>query len=405
MNMKGGYSFDDYESLVKEKKANITEFLTLRTLLKIGLDSDAVTDSDFPSTDELFKDKDGNTLENISVYNGINRSIFRKGVALTSKALQQKSMGRDPYDKLWDEHGIAQVVSAFGFVFGSISLIAGAVMVGKTSKELNRLMDIVNSPLVHGDGYPWEFEIGVLDQFEAEQGIQSLKPVNTAGKWLMGIGGALIIAAAVLQGYELYKHYHRDFSIIPRMIVDEADIVSYTTDDKGNQQKNINFDHFDYYEIVRCNRQEIGIHKNAQNGVSDYQSWGCGDFADLNADVGIQWLALYVNKAGEKGKPILADLLTLLSGKNSEKMPSDCNGNLHMFTFENAVKLDDEAYSYRDTDGMYFYWKTDEAAYTASAFNGGYLALAGIGGLALGILGTTLVLLPKIKKKKEEEAA
>lgn len=30
---------------------------------------------------------------------------------------------------------------------------------------------------------------------------------------------------------------------------------------------------------------------------------------------------------------------------------------------------------------------------------------AGIGGLELGILGTTLVMIPKLKKKKEEEAA
>lgn len=37
--------------------------------------------------------------------------------------------------------------------------------------------------------------------------------------------------------------------------------------------------------------------------------------------------------------------------------------------------------------------------------SGGTLALAGIGGLALGILGTTLVMIPKLKKKKEEEAA
>ncbi len=30
---------------------------------------------------------------------------------------------------------------------------------------------------------------------------------------------------------------------------------------------------------------------------------------------------------------------------------------------------------------------------------------AGFGGLALGILGTTLVMLPKLKKRKEEESA
>ena len=68
------------------------------------------------------------------------------------------------------------------------------------------------------------------------------------------------------------------------------------------------------------------IHKNAQNGVSDYKSWGCGDAADINADVGKQWLAMYVNRSSAKGDPILADTLTLQKG--SDKKPDNCNGCL-----------------------------------------------------------------------------
>lgn len=79
----------------------------------------------------------------------------------------------------------------------------------------------------------------------------------------------------------------------------------------------IDFNRFAYYEVVKCNRQKIGLHKSAQGGVEDYNSWGCGDAADLNA---------------------------------------------------------------------------------------GYLALAAIGGLALGIVGTTAVMLPKLRKKKAEVA-
>ena len=81
-----------------------------------------------------------------------------------------------------------------------------------------------------------------------------------------------------------------------------------------------------------------------------------------------------------------------------------------MFCYTNAQKLDDTRYSYRDdNEGMYLYWKGDAnalagASATASAFNAGTLALAGIGGIALGILGTTLVMFPKLKKKKEEAA-
>ena len=80
-----------------------------------------------------------------------------------------------------------------------------------------------------------------------------------------------------------------------------------------------------------------------------------------------------------------------------------------MFGYKNPVKLDNsKVYCYReDLNGMYLYWKGDEnaltASTTASAFNAGYLALAGIGGLAIGILGTVLVM-TKGRKKKEEAA-
>ena len=240
---------------------------------------------------------------------------------------------------------------------------------------------------------------------------------------MMGIGGALMIVAAVLKGVQIYEYYHRTFTQIPNMIVDEADIVSYTTNDEGEEVKIITFDQFAYYDVVKCNRQEIGIHTNAQDGVKDYKEWGCGDAADINADVGKQWLALYVNRSEAKGSPILADSLLLRTGKEeiekakaagkstdkaeleAAKMPEGYNGCLHMFMEENPVLIDNETYSYRsDNKGMYLYWKGDEAAFTSSSFvTGGYIALSGIGGLALGIFGATLVLAPK--KKKEQEPA
>ena len=47
---------------------------------------------------------------------------------------------------------------------------------------------------------------------------------------------------------------------------------------------------------------------------------------------------------------------------------------------------------------MYLFWKSDTNAFTASTFSKGYIALAAVGGLAAGILGTTVVLVPKRKK-------
>ena len=115
-----------------------------------------------------------------------------------------------------------------------------------------------------------------------------------------------------------------------------------------------------------------------------------------------------MNRAGEKGKPILASTFVIQKGPEGSKAPADHDGSLHMFTYTAPMQLDDTAYCYRDdNDGLYLFWQTDANAYApaaASAFGGGTLALVGIGGLALGILGTTLVMLPKRKKKEEETA-
>ena len=449
-------------------------FINLSTLLKLGMNNDAVIEADFPSVSSMFKDDNDKNLESISIYSGINRAIFRKGVALTSNALMQKSLGKDPYEQLWDMGGLIDIISYSAFGIGAVSMAVGIGMsvraaqaaleagtivtqefidaqelVSNLTRQLTKAQNLLKGQMsviansaealkninISTDITTFSLKADVekltaqLDEAQkaleqAQKSNKSAAPssvgkMSMAGKWLMGIGGALMIAAAALKGVQIYKYYHRDFTMIPVMIVDESDIVSYTTDKNGKQVKLINFDQFAYYEAVKCNRQEIGIHTNAQNGVSDYKSWGCGDAADINADVGKQWLAMYVNRSSSKGDPILSDTLTLQKG--SDKKPDNCNGCLHFFTFENAAKLDDTAYCYRDDNkGMYLFWKGDETAFaeststganttdkpasTASTFNAGYLALAGIGGLALGILGTTIVLMPKLKKKKEQAA-
>ncbi|WP_407386037.1 hypothetical protein [Ruminococcus sp.] len=415
------------------------EFVTLSTLLKLGGDSDSVMESDFPSVDEVFKNSKNEKLDSISIYSGLNRAIFRKGVALTSKALMQKNMGKDPYDKIWDESGLVSIVSYAGMGIGAVTMITGIInynVAPKLWKEARHALDVrydevggakdiiaentekYQKALEAGDlakadsaqssikEWTDQLEVWEKDLADAKSYAKSVIRMERSGRWLMGIGGALMILSAVLKGVQIAQYYKRDFTAIPTMIVDEADIVTYSTDSKGNQVKNIEFDQFAYYEVVKCNRQEVGIHTNAQDGVDKYKEWGCGDAADLNADIGKQWLAMYVNRSSAKGSPILADSLKLQKGKEGSKAPSNYNGCLHMFTFENPVKIDDTAYSFRDdNEGMYLFWKGDENALsaTASTFSGGNLALVGIGGLALGILGTTLVFLPKLKKKKKEE--
>ena len=415
------------------------DFLPLSTLLRMALDSDSVLETDFPSTDEVFKNSKGEKLESISIYSGINRAIFREGVALTNEAMVEKNMGNDPYGDIWDPRGIVDIVSYSSLCVGAVSLVAGVVMTVRTAAPLssavaatssamtefltaqaaynkwNNLIELVgrrfvnNNDLAKLDVLAKELQ-QATDKLTAAQTKQAaITRVSTAGKWMMGIGGALMIAFAVLKGVQMYMYYHVDFSRIPVMIVDEADIVTTVKGEDGTEITLTNFDQFVYYDVVKCNRQEKGLSPSAQTNVDKYKEWGCGDAADINGDVGQEWVAMYVNRSPKKGNPILADSLVLKQGKDSEKTPADCNGFLHMFTINDAFKIDNDNYSYSDNDGMYLYWKGDENAFadgasaTASAFNAGYMALAGIGGLGIGILGTALVM-SKSRKKKEETA-
>ena len=457
-------------ALSKGQRASL-EFLNLSVLLRLGVSSDAVSEVDFPSVDTMFKDEKDKAVGSISIYSGINRAIFRKGVALTSKTLQQKALGNDPYGDIWDEGGIVDIISYSSFAVGAVSMVAGigmfirgaqataasaasaaaaaakaAEQIPKLEKALNLAKSMLNTSIVNanaaGAANTWQTQgiisLGMEKVHKAGMALDKAKTaannttgtiskLSTAGKWMMGIGGALMVLAAVMKAVQMYEYYNRTFTQIPVMIVDEADIVSYVTDENGKTvlgtdgkpKKIITFDQFAYYEVVKCNRQQVGLAKSAQGGVDRYVEWGCGDAADLNADIGTQWLAMYVNRSTAKGDPIIADSLTLRTGvqekKNGKeateaaKKPDGYTGALHMFGFENAQKLDDTQFCYReDNEGMYLYWKGDADAFpaaTASAFNGGYMALTGIGGLALGIAGTALFTGRKRKKEEEEPTA
>ncbi|MBR0509865.1 MAG: hypothetical protein IJJ85_07075, partial [Clostridia bacterium] len=322
------YYGDKYEyfaplaAVLSDGQRAALEFLSLSTLLKLGLNSDAVMEADFPSVDSMFKDEKDKTLGSISIYSGINRAIFRKGVALTSDALMQKNMGNDPYGQIWDEYGVVDIVYYVTLGVGAVTTITGAaISLYRTVAYLSAEALAQNAAAAKQTALnvyqansgmealyaKWAFEDAELAQRTAAR-------LTTVGKWLMGVGAALMIIAAILKGVQIHQYYNRTFSAIPVMIVDEADIVSYTTDDAGRQVQNINFDQFAYYEVVKCNRQIIGVSGSAQGGVSDYKEWGCGDAADINADVGKQWLALYVNRSSATGDPILADSLRLEKG-------------------------------------------------------------------------------------------
>ena len=432
------------------------DFLSLPTLIKLGSKSDDVMKAEFPSISSVFKDSEtGKELENISVYSGMNRAIFREGVALTSQALMRKNGGDDPYEELWGEGGTVDIIFYSALATSIVTIAAGlalhirAVRAIEAYNDAKNAIQLLMAPhetsvviferaiteslaelrlsgeifVKRGPEAAKEYIEHYLANLEYQESalaesqefvnkfenqINNLnKPTMTAlGRWVMGVGGVLLLASAALKFYQMSQFYNRTFTRIPLYIVHEDDIVKYDVDGDGNVIKTIDIDQYVYYEVVKCNRQAVGINKKAQTGVSDYASWGCGDAADLKCDIGKQWLALYVNKSREKGDPILADSI-VVQYENST-MPEDCTGCLHAFTYTNAMDIGSDAYSYRnDKKGIYLFWKSDADAFmkTASTFNKGYLALAAFGGLAVGIVVTTVALYPKRKKNKANATA
>ena len=186
---------------------------------------------------------------------------------------------------------------------------------------------------------------------------------------------------------------------IPKYIVEEADITA--TNEKG--EKVMIKNQTAYYKAVSCNRTDGGSKIEKQNHEILL------DRADLNGDVGKQWLALYSVKY-ENGMPILADSLKFKLGKGGA--PEGYTTGIHMFGEEAVQNLTDASKSmplcYNDPhEGTYIFFKRDTAKTAAgSLFSGGSLALGGVIGLAAGGLLTFAVIqLANKKKKKEAEQA
>ncbi len=434
-------NFYPLAAALSEGQRRAANLVNLSTLIMLGWQNDTATLNElFPSVDELMED-----TESISIYSGMDRGIFRGGVALTSEALMEKAAGYDPYNDLWSISGVYNI-SCYCAAIVSIPLMAAGITLwavfGKAStritqeiatlqykmapsiKQFTFYRDLIGSTV---NGFleqgavqtfseveqtwfkqaQWQYDWAMKYQNQIEQLEPKLarsKTLSSLGRTITCIGGAILLAAAFAKGYQLYRYYQKDFTQIPRMIVDESDIVTYTTDENGKEIKNIEFDQYVYYRAVKCNRQEYGDHGDWQDGVDMYEEWGCGDIADINADFGQEWLALYTVTSPKKGDPILADSLTVQFG--SSKMPSGCTQNLHFFTKTFAIDLADMAYCFNDNEGsIYFFWDSDETAYAsaaASSFSAGQMAIAVVIGLAAGIIGTTILLMPRRKKQEAE---
>ncbi len=207
------------------------------------------------------------------------------------------------------------------------------------------------------------------------------------------------MAVSVYTIYTLIQKDDVELKPIPKYFVDNK-----TTENGESYQLN--------YQAVECNREDYNgnVHQT-------------GSSADLNADEGRQWLAIYVSKNSMAGNPVLPefDIAENISA------PAGMSGSVHLFGEKGAVNLSDKEtmnyskmYSaYRSLKDKitgdiksYLFFKLsdlpktyDESAgnMTATAMSDGMSAAIGFGCLVLGgVFGAVITVI--VKRKKENKA-
>ena len=302
----------------------------------------------------------------ISIYEGVDREVFKDGVAVTSTAHEYSNGdGRTWADALMGSK-VAKSV-AIGVAAGSILFAVGAVV---TSRMLSPLVNDISevaylwqssidngSRRQIGDVSIWFWGTDYRDLTNKQKNalfdlamenyengtnlnhldVESIMKYKFIKKFQIGftlVATFLAVADIVATSITLYKYYNREHLPIPACMVD----LSY------NEEKQTSFIN---YKSVRDNGK------------------GCGD---LNGGGGKQWLAIYQTKDTNAGNPILApengeSFKILVQYGSSDEPKTAGYSPLHLFgspnTAQNLTYADGESgWSFNDgKNGTYVFFR------------------------------------------------
>ena len=367
------------------------EFISLKELLVVAL-----TDEDGYSDDSL------NALKEISIYDGVDREIYKMcAVALTSDAQRAKAFAEKEEERsMFSGWSIAMMaVTGAAFLAFAGSAVSWGVYAGKVSTltktvktELNYYEMAYDCPFHKSLNRHWSVNDVYRNNPEWKTQMDYLTSKSRLCKGLtIGLGVAMVVIAGItvyLTWQDMKAYYNVAFTAIPRYMVDEKDIIAYNK--KG--EKIVIKNQSAYYKAVECNRTE-----------SDEMYKMLGVCADMNGDVGKQWLALYTVK-NELMEPIIASSLKVVV--DNAQLPAGYTTGIHMFGSDAAFNLNSSLYDWNnDAPSIYVYFKTDDASASTSGtnFTIGTIALSGGAGIAVGAAATAAAI--KLKKtpfKKED---
>ncbi len=383
--------------LTKGQRACL-DFLSMYQLVACGINGNAAMKETFERIDlSDYKEK------KISVYDGVDRTLFTGDVALTDEALRlQASTGKNAVTSIGDYISelstILYCVTGFSFVATTVTWIISGTM----SNTLKEMKIDLNSFKKAADKYAKlakkATNINDANRFakvkdahtrSANQMSSAIGSTKGTVKIMRYASIAMTCVTLILLGLsawstynDLKEYYNTDFTPIPQHMVDQ------TTNDKDEKV-------YTYYNAVECNRA-------AANMVTDSNKL-LGDFGDLNGDVGRQWVALYTTTDKSAGDPITTDFKVQYNDTN---IP-DNTVALSMFGESVAQNLTNKKMGYTYSDGksgIYLFYGTDTSIFAGSVFSNGIYALCGAGVLVICAVAVTLIIKTSKKKKADKEA-
>ena len=333
------------------------DFLSLREMVMVAR-----------SNEHGYDDGALKTLKDASIYEGVDRAIYEKGgVGLTSDARRHNLSTQSISEYETSTLTYIFIAVSFGFLISSVAMIFKTL---SAYSYANKIID-------------------------TEVSMNVVQSAYTTSKLCLGLTISLAVIAVVVFSVGIYldqkaaeKFYKTKFTPIPHYMVDAKDIIGYNRKGETIVLKN----QAAYYKAVECNRKE-----------TDAKYKEIGTLADLNGDVGSQWLALYAAK-NEAESPILADSLKVVVGSND--VPVGYETGIHMFGERAAFNLNNKLYCWNQkAKSIMVYYKADktDVTSTGSNFTAGMLALSAGGGLLLGAC-VTAIAIKATGKRKENKA-
>ncbi len=345
-------------------------------------------------------------LEPVSIFDGVDRTVFDDGVAFTSSAVNHESLSDDSWlEKLggivggdlsyWSKRTIICWASTCGLAATGVT---ATVLKKNALKKLPKVTEKLNAAvqkyeeeyekyLNRWDGGSPAFarevnEAGLDEMFpqyryRLNRATENYNSVQRTVKFSSVIKVASFVLLVVALAYDIYT------------------LVDYFTQEKPVEE---NIPH----HIMSTAMTPYGEDYVYYQTVKTLD----GDAADVNnheADAKTGWLVLYTTKDTDAGSPICAgDLLIKTGSKNFGENASFA----HLFNETAAINLLDPLYTGKEDKygGTYILFEREtSASYAGSAISGGVAAIIAAVALIIGAAGGSIITTTHLRKKKKKD--